>query len=55
MRIWVVSACQSPAGWAVNAEINLSALAYNLKRAMKVLGVSKLLAHLDSATAKAAH
>lgn len=31
---------------AVNAEIAMSALAYNLKRAIKVLGVPALLAHL---------
>lgn len=31
---------------AVNAEISLSALAYNLKRAIAVLGVPSLLAHL---------
>lgn len=31
---------------AVNAEIHLSALAYNVKRACQVLGVSALLAHL---------
>lgn len=31
---------------AVNAEINLSALAYNLRRAIGVLGVPALLAHL---------
>ena len=39
---------------AVNAEINLSAWAYNLKRACRVLGVSALLAHLRSRPARAA-
>ena len=33
---------------AVNAEVSLSALAYNVKRALKVLGIKALLAHLST-------
>ncbi len=39
---------------AVNVEITLSALAYNLKRAIHVLGVPALLAHLGVGAAKTA-
>ena len=38
---------------AVNAEISLSALAYNLRRVLNVLGVQALLEHLGTKSASA--
>jgi transposase len=43
---WAQGAFLTRGRAAVDAEITLSALAYNLKRAFHVLGVPALLAHL---------
>jgi hypothetical protein len=51
---WAQGAFLTRGRAAVNAEINLSALAYNMKRACQVLGVSALLAHLRTPQAQAA-